>query len=382
MSKRRTAGEGTIGQLPSGSWRAQVSLKGRRLSHTSKNQQSARDWIRKIHIQIEQGLTYEDDRTILSTFLEGWLATKKSQLRLASVEQYYRMSRSFIEPQLGSIRLKDLGPGRIQEFYDMLSKSGKGSRTIKVVHCILRSCLEHAKQLGLVGRNPAEYCKVPKSPKMEMSIWDEDQVNKFLVFIHGHRNENLYYLVLATGMRRGELLGLKWQDVDWDNHRLLIRRQCYHPEGGGFVFQEPKTKLGIRSIQLGIGIMARLRAQLSNIDLMRQISRDKWQDYDLVFPSMNGKPQGSEVISIEFHKLVKQSGLPYIRLHDCRHTAASIMLSHGIPPMIVAGMLGHSISTLLSTYAHFIPDMQDEAAQLMDNVTSPIAIDLNPREQI
>ena len=379
MAKRRTAGEGTICQLPSGSWRAQVSLRGRRLSYTAKNQQAARDWIRKIQAQIEQGLTYDDDQTTLNIFLEGWLATKKSQLRMASIEQYYRMSRFYIEPELGPIRLKNLSSGRIQEFYDKLSKSGKGTRTIKVMHCVLRSCLEHAKELGLVGRNPAQYCRVPKSPKVEMSIWDEDQVNKFLVFIHGHRNENIYYLALATGMRRGELLGLQWKDVDWVKHRLLIRRQCYHPEGGGFIFQEPKTKLGIRSISLGSGIMDRLRAQLANIDLMRQISRDKWQDHDLVFPSTNGKPQGSEVISMEFQKLIKQSGLPHIRLHDCRHTAASIMLSHGIPPVIVAGMLGHSISTLLTDYAHFIPDMQDEAAQLMDSVTSPIAIDLNPK---
>ena len=377
MAKRRTAGEGTIGQLPSGSWRAQVSLKGRRLSHTSKNQQAVREWIRKIHDQIDQGLTYDDERTTLGKFMEGWLATKKSQLRNASNEQYCMMSRLYIEPELGSIRLKDLGSGRIQELYDELSKSGKRARTIRIVHVILHMCLEHAKQLGLIARNPTEFCNVPKSPKIEISIWDEDQINKFLVFIHGHRNENLYYLALATGMRRGELLGLKWQDVDWVNHRLLIRRQCCNPEGGGFVFQEPKTNLGIRSIQLGLGLIERLRVQLANINIMRQISRDKWQDYDLVFPGMNGKPQFGNNVSVEFNKLVDQSSLPHIRFHDCRHTAASIMLSHGIPAVIVAGMLGHTISTLMSNYTHFIPDMQDEAARLMDEITSPIQVKFN-----
>jgi len=376
MTKKRSAGEGTISQLPSGSWRAQVSLKGRRLSHTAKNQQSARDWIRKINDQIEQGLTYDDERTTLGVFMEGWLSMKKNQLRTASSEQYYRMYRSYIEPHLVSIRLKDLNSGRIQELYDDLSKTGRGGRTIRAAHVVLHMCLEQAKQLGLVARNPAEFCRVPKSPKMEMSIWDEGQVNNFLVSIHGHKNENLYYLALATGMRRGELLGLKWQDVDWVHHKILIHRQCCNPAGGGFVFQEPKTKLGIRSVQLGMGLIDRLRAQLGNIDIMRKISRDKWQDYDLVFPSILGKPQYGNNVSIEFQELIGQSGLPHIRFHDCRHTAASIMLSHGIPPVIVAGMLGHSISTLLSTYAHFIPDMQDEAAILMDSVTSSIPVDL------
>jgi integrase len=238
-------------------------------------------------------------------------------------------------------------------------------------------CLEQAKQLGLVARNPAEFCRVPKSPKMEMSIWDEAQVNNFLVSIRGHKNENLYYLALATGMRRGELLGLKWQDVDWVHRKILIHRQCCNPEGGGFVFQEPKTKLGIRSVQLGMAMLERLRGQLTNIDIMRKISREKWQDYDLVFPSLLGKPLYGNNVSIEFQEMVKLSGLPHIRFHDCRHTAASILLSRGIPPVIVAGMLGHSISTLLSTYAHFIPDMQDEAARVMDEVTSSIEVDLS-----
>jgi integrase len=248
-----------------------------------------------------------------------------------------------------------------------------------LVHVVLHMCLEQAKQLGLVARNPAEFCKVPKSSKLEMSIWDENQVNHFLVFIQGHKSENLYYLALATGMRRGELLGLKWQDMDWKNHRILIRRQCCNPEGGGFVFAEPKTKLGVRSVQLGTGLIVRLQAQLANIDIMRGISRDKWHDHDLIFPSITGKPLYGNNVSIEFQELIKQSGLPHIRFHDCRHTAASILLSRGIPPVIVAGMLGHSISTLLSTYAHFIPDMQDEAAQIMDEITSPIEVDLRSK---
>jgi len=377
MSKRRTAGEGTIGQLPSGSWRAQVSLKGRRLSFTARNQQAARDWIRKIQAQIEQGLTYDDDRTTLSTFLEGWLAIKKNEIRLATSEQYRWVSRLYLQPYLGKIRLKDLSYGQVQNFYDQLATAGKGVRSIRVAHAVLHSCLEQAKNLGLVARNPTEFCKVPKQNKRDLNIWSEDQVMKFLNFVHGHRNENLYYLALATGMRRGELLGLKWQDVDWLHQKLLIQRQCFHPQGGGFVFQPPKTNLGRRAIQLGSGLIDHLRAQLYNIDLMRKISRDKWQEHDLVFPSILGTPQGGDNLTHEFQELIKLSGLPSIRLHDCRHTAASILLSHGIPPVTVAGMLGHSLSILLTTYTHFIPGTQDEAARQMDEITSSTEVKFN-----
>ena len=377
MSKRRTAGEGTIIQLPSGSWRAQVSLKGRRLSHTARNQQGARQWIRKIQDQIEQGLTYDDEQTTVGIFLEGWVAIKKTELRLATYEQYAWVSRLYLQPYLGKIRLKDLSSGMVQNFYDQLAAAGKGIRSIRVAHAVLHGCLEQAKNLGLIARNPTEYCKVPKQEKKDLNIWSEDQVMKFLNFVHGHRNENLYYLALATGMRRGELLGLQWKDIDWIKQKILIHRQCFHPKGGGFIFQPPKTNLGKRAIQLGSGLIDHLRAQLYNIDLMRKISKDRWQEHDLVFPSILGTPQGSRNLTHEFQSLVKASGLPIIRFHDCRHTAASILLSRGIPPVIIAGMLGHSLSILLTTYAHFIPGTQDEAAQLMDEIISSTEIKFN-----
>lgn len=374
MPKKRTAGEGTINQLPSGSWRAQVSLHGKRLSYTAKSQQGARDWIRKIQGQIEQGLTYDDEHTRFGVFLTGWLASKKLEVRTASIEQYSWISDTYLLPKLGKIELRNINPAHIQNIYDGLSKAGKSPQTIRIVHVVLNMCLQQAKNLGLIARNPVEFCHIPKKPKSEMTIWDEEQVNQFLVDIRGHRNENLYCLALGTGMRRGELLGLKWQDIDWLHSRLMIYRQVINPEGGGYFFQAPKTSKGLRSVQIGPGLIERMKEQMKTVDLMRQFARDKWQEHDLVFPGMNGKPQYGNNITIEFEQLVEKSGLPRIRFHDCRHTAASIMLAHGIHPTVVASMLGHSMSTLMSNYTHFLPDRQTEAAQLMDEVTSPIEI--------
>jgi len=376
MKKYRAHGEGSFRQLPSGSWRVYVRIEGGRLSQTFKTQQAARDWIRKIQGQIEQGLTYDDDRITLGAFMEGWLGNKKLEIRMATYEQYAWACRLYLRPYLGKIRLRDLSSGQIQDFYDRLSASRKGTRTIRVIHVILHGCLEQAKRLGLIHKNPTEFCSIPRQAEKDLQIWSEDQVSQFLNFVRGHKNENLYYLALGTGMRRGELLGLQWNDIDWANNKILVRRECFHPIGGGFIFQHPKTKLGKRSIQVGQGVIDHLRAQLTTIDLLRKMAREKWQDHDLVFPSMVGTPLQANRISHEFPILIKLSGLPVIRFHDCRHTAASIMLSHGIPPMIVAGMLGHSISILLTNYAHFIPNMQDEAARVMDDILSPIPIEL------
>lgn len=376
MKKHTERGTGSIRQLANGRWRAEIRINGGRLSHYSDRQQDCRDWIRKIQGQVDEGLTYDDERITLGAFMEGWLGNKKLQVRMATFEQYSAIVNNYLRSSLGRTRLRDLSSGQVQDYYDHLSASGKGTRTIRLTHIVLHGCLEQAKRLGLIHRNPTEFCALPRQAEKDLQIWDEDQVAQFLNFIRGHKNEHFYYLALGTGMRRGELLGLQWKDINWNKSQILVRRECFHPAGGGFIFQAPKTKLGKRSIQLGQGVVEHLRAQLQLIDLERKMARDAWQDNDLVFPSRVGTPIGADRISHEFPVLTKRAGLPVIRFHDCRHTVASIMLSHGIPPVIVAGMLGHSLSILMTTYAHYIPGSQDEAARVMDDILSPIPIDL------
>jgi integrase len=378
MSRRRGNHEGSIRKFRD-RWRVEIRIDGGRLSQITDTQQEAREWVRKIQGQVEQGLSYDNERISLGEFLEGWLENKKQQVRPATYQQYSLLSRIYILPRLGRIKLRELSSGQLQAFYDRLSAAKKGARTIRVVHIILHGCLERAKQLGLVYKNPTEYCSLPRQSERDLQVWDEVQVGQFLNFMIGRKNENLYHLALATGMRRGELLGLQWRDIDWVKRQILVRRECYHRVGGGFVFQSPKTKLGKRTIQVGQGVIDRLRAQLKIVDELRKTGGEKWQDHDLVFPSLVGTPLQSNGISHEFPELARKAGMPVMRFHDCRHTAATIMLSHGIPPVIVAGMLGHSISILLTTYAHFIPTMQDQAAQLMDDILTPIPIDLQPQ---
>jgi len=372
---RRGHGEGTINKLPSGRWRAQVSVGGRRLSATRDTRRECQDWIREITRQIAAGLTYDGTKTTLRQFILAWLETKRSALRPQTHEQYARLARKYIIPGLGQHTMNELNAARIQAFYDQLQKDGAGARTVEVVHAIVHGCLKHALRLGLVPVNPAAAAIVPRPKKAEMKVWTEAQVSQFLISIAGHRNEILYHLALATGMRRGELLGLQWGDIDWPARTISVRRQVYRPSGGGFIFQEPKTERGQRQVMIGTGIIERLRDQLARVDHMRDA--ENWQEYDLIFPSAVGTPQNGYNISRDFKKLALAAGLPAIRFHDCRHTAASLMLSHGIPPMIVAGMLGHSLAVLMARYAHFIPSTQSQAAELMDSLTTPVKIDLH-----
>lgn len=371
---KRSHGEGTIYKRSNGTYLAQVTIEGKRVSKTFKLRKDAQDWITTISGQVRQGLTYNSARTTVEELIQEWLELKATKLRTATQESYRRAARLYIIPALGRLKLQEVTAARIQKFYADLDKRGIGKRTIENTHIVFYGFLKHAHHLGLVAQNWAEFVEVPRPGKTEMQVWDESQVSQFLQFVNA---DPFYRLAFATGMRRGELIGLQWKDIDWETGMLHVRRQVYRPEGGGFFFQTPKTERGKRGIRLGRGMLDALRYHYNyTIPQMRAIAGDDWQEYDLIFPSSRGTPRNGMNILKEFQELTKKAGLPQIRFHDIRHTAASIMLLHGEPPVRVAAILGQSVQVLLSTYAHYIPDDQERAASLMDSITTPTSFTL------
>jgi integrase len=368
---KKSHGEGTIYKKADGKYRAQVSVDGKRLSHTG-SQRECETWLRRMRLQVEKGLTYGAAKMSVGELAEEWLRIKKTKLRLATQEQYERMVRLYIVPGLGRLALKDLNAAIVQEFYRKIQQKGAGARTVQLVHTVLHGILEHGQRLGLVTVNYTELTEIPRPEKHEMKVWDESQVSLFLARAD---DATFYRLAFSTGMRRGEIVGLKWIDLDWRSGTLTVRRQVYEPQGGGWRFQEPKSRAGVRSIRLGPGMIEALRVQYNQtIPLMRQVAGESWQENDLIFPSANGKPRNGYEVSKRFHRQAAEAGLPEIRFHDIRHTAASIMLMHNEAPVRVAMILGQGLAVLLSTYAHFIPDDSSRAALLMDEITSPVMI--------
>lgn len=371
MKRISSSSEGSVYQLPSGHWRAQICIWGQRFSSTRRTKVEARDWIREIQEKVSDGMTYEASQTRLSSFMESWLATKRYNIRPATDRQYTDATTIHIIPGLGEVKLIDITPKMVQALIDRLIKWQVGARTVQIVRIVLRSCLQHAVNLGIIRHNPAELVTVPHSSKKQLNVWNEDEAGQFLGSLKGERNEVLYYLALTTGMRQGELLGLKWADVEWRREVVMIRRQAVKIRGGGYGFAEPKSARGWRSVDLGVGSIEKLRKQYELVQLARKIARDNWQENDLVFPTGKGTPQLGTNIDREFHRLMQKAGVRRIRFHDLRHTAASILLSRGIPPVIIAEMLGHTMGVLLSTYAHYIPSDQAQAARVMDEVLTP-----------
>ena len=371
MAQIRAHNEGSIYQRPNGKWRAQVSIDGRRLSFTADTKKEGLAWIHETKNQIESGLTFQAAGTSLEEFLGEWLTTVSSSSSKGTYFTYTWTVQKRILPYIGKVNLMDLRPDRIQRFYNYLQKEGLSSHAVAVTHKTLRVAMSHAVKLRLIGRNPCSGTTPPKPEQTEMSFYDDRQVRSLLKTARDIEDKlyPLYYLAIHTGMRQAELIGLKWEDIDWSLSTIQVRRQVRHFKGASYAFLEPKSKSGTRTIMLGKQALEVLAHHKKKQEALINAAGENWTDLDLVFPSGAGTPLTASNVRRAFRKLLAASGLPNIRFHDLRHTAASLMLNHGIPVLIVSKRLGHSKPSItLDVYGHLIPSRQEEAAQLMDNL--------------
>lgn len=375
MAKRRGNQEGTVYQRSSGVWLAQVTLQGRRLSKSFSTQKDCRLWIKKMRDQIDSGLSFSGARMTFGGYLQSWLENAKGSIRPKTFEQYEGIVRNHLTPALGAIRLNELQPSHIQRFYGQMIEHGQSPRTLQLIHSVIHRALVIAQRQGLIGRNPAQVVEPPRYSKGEMQVFTDTQARQLLITARGLRNEVLYHLAVTTGMRQSELLGLKWKDIDWAACVIHVRRQTQRIRGKGISFSEPKTRSGNRLIQFGSETLRKLSAQRKRQDIERQVKG--WQENDLINPSVIGTPLDQRNLLREFKDLLKAAGLPEIRFHDLRHTAATLMLLNGIPLLVVSRRLGHAKPSItLDIYGHALPGMQNEAAALMDELVTPIATQL------
>jgi integrase len=380
MAKRRNKNEGTLYQRPNGRWRAQVCIDGSRASFTADSKAECQAWLRKMLDQAGQGWNYAGGKMTLGEYLQVWLENSRASLRLKTYDQYRRIVEKHILPHIGNTSLKDLRLERVERLYALLLKTGSGVRTVRIVHAVLHCSLEKAVRYGLILRNPTDGATLPQYKHAEMMVLDETQVSQLLVAAKGSRHQALYHLAVTTGMRMGELFGLRWSDLHWVSGKIYVRRQVQYVPGHGLSFVEPKTRSGRRTIKLGDGVLQALREHLERQEGERTTARERWVDHDLIFPSKSGTPMDPSNLRLDFVRVLMQAGLPKIRFHDLRHTAASLMLNHGIPVIVVSKILGHSKPSItMDIYGHLYNEMQGEASRLMDELVSPIKISLQTK---
>ncbi len=377
MAKRRANNEGTIYRRKDGLWCAQVSLDGHRLTKYGKTQRECHDWIRAMLDKIDSGLTYGSVHITLESFINTWLNGKQLSIRERTAFQYRKIAENYIIPHLGKILIQDIRPARILRMYSAIMEGDTGARTLQLVHTVLHNAFDQAVREGAILRNPSDAVNRPRWEHKEFRTLTEDEVRQFLLATAGHRHEALFYLALTTGMREGELLGLKWSDLDWGKGVLNIQRQLQRIEHKGLVFVPPKTKAGRRQIKLGQGMLDCLAEHRKRQELERIEAGSDWQENDLIFTSSIGTPFEGHRIWDEFKELLEKAVLPDMRFHNLRHTALSLLMDMGIAVTTVQQRAGHSrASVTTDIYGHSMSRSQDQAAEQIDEVVTPVAVRL------
>jgi integrase len=375
--KRRGNGEGTITQRPDGSWRGSLTLAdGRRKDFRARSQEEARRKLTQLTRDRDQGIQLlSGERQTLSAYLADWLQRQKPRLQASSHERYtYQMAH--VTAALGRVRLNKLTSAQIERLYADLLVAGLSNTTVAQTHTTLKCALKDAVSKRILLFNPCLSATPPRANVEEIHPLDETQANAFLVAARGERQEALFILALRTGMRRGELLALHWQDVDLERGMLQVRLSLRTQVGGGFTFNPPKTKAGRRTIRLTPTVIDALKRHRAKQNEERLFLGDAWQDHGLVFCSTVGTPQEPHNLSDRiFKRLLGRAGLPdTTRFHDLRHTCATLLLLRGIDPNTVKDLLGHAnISITLGTYGHVLPNMRDRVAEMMDTILAPSA---------
>jgi integrase len=370
---KRGQNEGSIHKRPDGRWVAVVSLGYRDGKRARKylygaTRREVQEKLTKTLRDQQQGLPIVPDRQTVAEFVEHWLeSVARHRIRATTHATYASIIRNHIVPSIGGVRLSRLTPQQVSSLYESLLAKGLAPRSVMYVHAVLRSALKQAVRWNLLVRNPVEAVDPPRAGRSSAQVLSPEQVTQFLEAAKGDDLQALYVLALTTGMRQGELLGLMWSDVELDTAQIRVQRQLTRTVNG-LDFAEPKTAKGRRTVTLPHIAVDALRQHRAKQAEARLLAGSEWTDIDLVFANQHGRPmERQNVVKRSFQPLLAAAGLPRVRFHDLRHSAATLLLSQDVHPKVVQERLGHStISVTMDIYSHVMPSMQRDAADKLD----------------
>ena len=352
-------------------WCASFGRRGARKVVYGKTKHEVREKLFAIQLEMQQRHLRTDRVPTVAEFLEYWLnQSVKPRVRPLTYAGYAVNVRKHLVPALGTIRLDRLTPQHVQEMMNNRLAAGFSAKTVRYVHQVLRTALGVARRWELVDRNVATLVDPPRVKRPQIRPLEPDGARRFLDSVRGDRLEALYSVALAIGLRQGEALGLRWQDVDLDAGVLSVRHQLQRVSTK-LTLVEPKTERSRRTLVMPPSIVERLREHAKRQLAEKLWAGSKWVDHDLVFANRIGAPMQATKVIADFHKALEVAGLPRIRFHDLRHSCATLLLVQGVSPRVVMDILGHSeIAMTMDTYSHVVPELQREAADKMESVLS------------
>jgi integrase len=376
MMGKRGNGEGSITRRKDGLYMARYTVETatgpKRKALYAKTRKEASEKLTEALAQTQKGINADAGVTTVGAFLERWLEdTVRGSVRQSTYDRNESLCRKHLVPALGRKKLKILNAADVQRFYRAKLDADLSNATVHKLHVVLHKALKQAVRWGLVPRNVADDADPPKIHKEEVRPLTNEQARKLLDSVQGNRLEALYVVAVQSGLRQGELLTLRWEDVDLKARTLQVRRTLTR-NGGKLAVGPTKTSKGGRTVKLTRdateALQDHLARQLVEIDEVGEA----WQENGLVFCTGKGTLiNPTNLRKRSFAPLLQRAGLPSMTFHQLRHTAATILLLKNVNPKVVSEMLGHAtIAITLDTYSHVLPDIQHSAVAAMEEAFS------------
>ncbi len=365
--KRGSKGRGSVFQRKDGRWVAQFIIEetGRQKQLYAATEKEAYARLDQALLEQKQGILATGPQQKLGDYLKWWLdEVHQLKIRPSSYSRYRIALNKHILPELGQIQLRKLTARQVQDFYNKKLKEGQSPSSVHNMHKVLHGGLKRAVQLRYIPYNPSDGVSLPSDePEREGQFLTLDQAKHLMRVAHGHRLESFIALALTTGMRHGELAALKWNDIDFETGIISVRRTLTIA-GSKRVEGSPKTKKSGRSVLLVPAVRDLLDAHKKRQDVLRQESGASWQENDLVFCGPRGMHYDTTGTQRSFYRLLNQAGLPFIHIHDLRHTASTLWDELGVREKVRQELLGHTeLEITRNVYTHVTEPMQKDAVE-------------------
>jgi len=370
--RNRSAGTGSVYYVERRNrWAAALDLgwdetgRRRRKATYHKTKRKAEEALAEMLTDLRRGEVVDTTTMTVREYMAEWLEHVRPPVVAERTWLYYeQINRVHITPELGRIKLAQLSPVHIQRLYKSRLEMGRSPRTVRHINEVLRNALGQAVRWQLIPQNPAERVKPPQVVKLSMKrqFLTFEEAQAWLRSIQGHPLETLFLAAIFTGMRKSELLGLPWANVDLERGEVTVAQTVWIRKGGQIEFHWPKDKEA-RTIPLPPAVVAKLRAHRAQQAWKRRMAGDAWTDYGLVWTRDDGKPLRQEYAYRQLQRSLDAAGLKRIRFHDLRHSAATLLLALGVPLKDVSEWLGHAgIEITADLYGHVLPDAHRQAA--------------------
>ena len=368
--KRRGHGEGTIFLRKDGRWEASLKIEetGKRKSVYGKTRKEVADKLDKVRQEQKQGILATGPQQKFKDYLEQWFEdVQKPTLRPSSIERYQFCIYKHILPALGHVQLQKLTAQQIQSFYNSKRKAGMAPESVITLHKVIHKALDNAVRWRLVSHNVSDNITLPHGSERKAQALTIEQVHDLLNVAKGHELEAMIILLLDTGMRHGEAIALRWDDLDLEKRTMSIHRTVSRLKQGQ-VEGSPKTESSERTITLSASVVPALKAHRAKQNERKLRAGEKWHNLNLVFPSRTGRHLEKINTIGRFHALLEQVGLPRIRIHDLRHTAITLMMEMGLNQKAIQERVGHTDMKMTWKYTHVSQQMQEEITSRMESI--------------